>query len=98
MLANSYSIRPDNLNSELSHKFEKNEVFLRHENVSKSIVLIVLIFHHKFSESVIHAIQVWAWLNGNTVFYRTFVCFYVSEAKPLCFSLCSQMFDGVERC
>ena len=39
-----------------------------------------------------------AWLNGNTMFYETFVCFYVSEAKPLCFSLCSQMFDGVERC
>ena len=24
--------------------------------------------------------------------------FYVSEAKPLCFSLCSQMLDDVERC
>ena len=24
--------------------------------------------------------------------------FYVSEAKHLCFSLCSQMFDDVERC
>ena len=30
--------------------------------------------------------------------YETFVCFYVSEGKPLCFSLCSQMSDGVERC
>ena len=39
-----------------------------------------------------------AWLNGNTMFYETFVCFYVSEAKLLCFSLCSKMFDGVERC
>ena len=39
-----------------------------------------------------------AWLNGNTMFYETFVCFYVSEAKLLCFSLCSQMFDGVEQC
>ena len=39
-----------------------------------------------------------AWLNGNTMFYETIVCFYVSEAKPLCFSLCSQMFDGVEWC
>ena len=28
--------------------------------------------------------------------YETFLSFYVSEAKPLCFSLCSQMFDGVE--
>ena len=27
-----------------------------------------------------------------------FICFYVSEAKPLCFSLSSQMFDDVERC
>ena len=27
--------------------------------------------------------------NGDTMFYETFVCFYVSEAKPLCFSLCS---------
>ena len=26
----------------------------------------------------------------------TFICFYVSQAKPLCFSLCSQMFDDVE--
>ena len=24
-----------------------------------------------------------AWLNGNTMFYETFVCFYVSEVKPL---------------
>ena len=31
-------------------------------------------------------------------FYKTFIFFYVSEAKPLCFSLCSQMFDDVERC
>ena len=23
-----------------------------------------------------------AWLNGNTMFYETFVCFYVIEAKP----------------
>ena len=30
-----------------------------------------------------------AWLNGNTMFYETFVCFYVSEAKLLCFGLCS---------
>ena len=37
-----------------------------------------------------------AWLNGNAMFYETFTCFYVSEAKPLCFSLCSQMFDDVE--
>ena len=34
-----------------------------------------------------------AWLNGNAKFYD-----YVSEAKPLCFSLYSQMFDDVERC
>ena len=39
-----------------------------------------------------------ACLNGNTMFYEIFVCFYVSEAELLCFSLCSQMFDGVERC
>ena len=30
------------------------------------------------------------------MFYETFICFYVSEAKPLCFSLCSQMFDDVD--
>ena len=42
--------------------------------------------------------RVWAWLNGNAMFYETFTCFYVSEAKLLCFSLCSQMFDDVERC
>ena len=29
---------------------------------------------------------------------RFSICFYVSEAKPLCFSLCSQMFDDAERC
>ena len=34
----------------------------------------------------------------NAMFYETFICFYVSEGKPLCFSLCSQMFDDVERC
>ena len=39
-----------------------------------------------------------AWLNGNTMFYDTFVCFYVSEAKLLCLSLCSQTFNGIERC
>ena len=39
-----------------------------------------------------------AWLNGDTMLYETFVCFYVSKAKPLCFSFCSQMFDGVQRC
>ena len=38
------------------------------------------------------------WLSGNALFYETFICFYVSEAKPLCFSLCWQMFDDVERC
>ena len=37
-----------------------------------------------------------AWLNYNAMFYKTFMCFYVSEAKPLCFSLCSRMFDDVE--
>ena len=31
------------------------------------------------------------------MFNETFTCFYVSEAKLLCFSLCSQMFDDVER-
>ena len=36
-----------------------------------------------------------AWLKSNTMLYETFLSFYVSEAKPLCFSLCSQMFDGV---
>ena len=30
------------------------------------------------------------------MFYKTFMCFFVSEAKSLCFSLCSQMFDDVE--
>ena len=29
-------------------------------------------------------------------FMKHLFCFYVSEAKPLCFSLCSQMFDDVE--
>ena len=32
-------------------------------------------------------------LNDNAMFYKTFICFYVSEVKPLSFSLCSQMFD-----
>ena len=27
------------------------------------------------------------------MFYKIFICFYVSEAKPLSFSLCSRMFD-----
>ena len=36
-----------------------------------------------------------AWLNGNTMCYETFICFYVSEANPLYFGLCSQMFDDV---
>ena len=36
-----------------------------------------------------------AWLNGIAMFYETFICFHVSEAKPLCFSLCSQIFDDV---
>ena len=33
------------------------------------------------------------------MFYKTFICFYVSEAKPLCFSFCSQrlmMLNDVE--
>ena len=38
------------------------------------------------------------WLNGNTMLYETFACSYVSEAKLLCFSLCSQTFNCVERC
>ena len=37
-----------------------------------------------------------AWLYGNAMSYETFICFYVSEAKPLCFSLCSLVFDDVE--
>ena len=43
-------------------------------------------------------VPVRAWLNGNAMFHETFICFYVSEAKPLRFSLCSQMFDDVEWC
>ena len=39
-----------------------------------------------------------AWLNDNAMFDETFICFNVSEAKPLYFSLCSQMLDDVERC
>ena len=40
-----------------------------------------------------------AWVNYKAMFYKTFICFYVlSEAKPLCFRLCSQMFDDAERC
>ena len=41
-------------------------------------------------------IEIFEGLNYNAMFYKTFVCFYVSEAKPLGFSLCSQMFDDVE--
>ena len=37
-------------------------------------------------------------LNGNAMYYEIFIYFYVSEAKSLCFSLCSQMFDDVEQC
>ena len=37
-----------------------------------------------------------AWLNGNKMFYHTFVCFYASEAKPFCFSLSSS--NVCERC
>ena len=37
-------------------------------------------------------------LNDNAMFYESFICFCISEAKPLCFSLCSQMFDDVEGC
>ena len=33
------------------------------------------------------------WLNDNAMFCETFTCCHISEAKPLCFSLCSQMFD-----
>ena len=40
--------------------------------------------------------NVGAWLSRNAKFYETFICFYVSEAKPHCFSLCSQMFADVE--
>ena len=32
------------------------------------------------------------WLSDNAMFYKTFIYFYISEAKPFCFSLCSQMF------
>ena len=32
------------------------------------------------------------------MFYKTFICLYVSEAKPLRFSLCPRMFDDVKRC
>ena len=56
---------------------------------------------HFFSINVCfvkHCVIVRAWLNYNAMFYKTFICFFVSEAKPLCFSLCSQMFDDVERC
>ena len=52
----------------------------------------------KHLNSVLNFLRLRAWLNGNAMFYETFICFYVSEAKPLCFSLCSQMFDDVERC
>ena len=52
----------------------------------------------KHLNSVLNFLCLRAWLNGKSMFYETFICFYISEAKPLCFSLCSQMFDDVERC
>ena len=30
------------------------------------------------------------------MFHKTFICFYVSEAKPLCFSFCSRTMNDVE--
>ena len=36
------------------------------------------------------------WPNYNAMFYETFICFYVSEAKCLCFSLCLMMLNDVE--
>ena len=52
----------------------------------------------KHLNSVLNFLRLRARLNGNAMFYETFICFHISEAKPLCFSLCSQMFDDVERC
>ena len=40
--------------------------------------------------------KVRAWLNGNKMFYHTFLCFHTSEAKPFCFSL--SLSNVCERC
>ena len=58
----------------------------------------IQIFHARLKVKILKYIaNLRAWLNGNAMFYETFICFYVSEAKPFCFGLCSQMFDDVER-
>ena len=62
-------------------------------NKTSSLLVVTILMLRKSLK-----LDVRTWLNGNTMFYETFVCFYVSETKTLCFSLCLQMFDGVERC
>ena len=37
-----------------------------------------------------------AWLNYNAMFYQTFICFCLSEAKRLCLNQCSWLLDDVE--
>ena len=41
--------------------------------------------HHNRQHFKIEIFAFRAWLNYNAMFYTTFICFNVSEAKPLCF-------------
>ena len=37
-----------------------------------------------------------AWLNYNVMFYQTFICFCLNEAKRLCLNYCSWLLDDAE--
>ena len=59
-------------------------------------IIALLVLTSNLSETDLNSPK--ALVNDNAMFYETFICFCISEAKLLCFSLCSQMFDDVERC
>ena len=93
----------------LNSSYDKIRLNLKFESAFTSVLEDILgdQLLHIIMETIPHIITVTpisglpsglkAWLNCNAMFYETFICFYDSEAKPLCFSLCSQMFDDVER-
>ena len=45
-----------------------------------------------------HRVFVKAWLHYNAMFYQTFICFCLSEARRLCLNHCSWLLDDVKWC
>ena len=99
-ISNTWTFRVEMFQLSLSVKSQLNVSSLgpKRFDSERKIFQDIKISHHNRQNFTIEIFVFRAWPNCNAMFYKTFICFYVSEAKPLCFSLCSRMCDDVERC